>query len=234
MKDKLYVEVTAEKVYRRKLIKRIASLALCILLLLLTITYAIVYIVNMGGNFTITLDPNVEDERNIIASNREDFQVTGIKFQAVALPYMTNISGDWIDPNVDDIDGPHNGDNYIAYTFYIENQGTEVINYWYNIYIDDVIKNVDEAVRIMVFRNGEKKIYAKINDYTGKPEENTVAFYSDEIPVLEGRKNFKPNDIDKYTIVVWIEGDDPDCVNALIGGEIKMHMEITEEHIKQK
>ena len=30
-------------------------------------------------------------------------------------------------------------------------------------FIDDVIKNVDEAVRIMVFRNGVKTVYAKIN-----------------------------------------------------------------------
>ena len=46
-----------------------------------------------------------------------------------------------------------------------------------------------------------------------------------------GVKDFKPLDIDRFTIVVWLEGDDPDCVNAIIGGEIKMHMNIREEHI---
>ena len=39
--------------------------------------------------------------------------------------------------------------------------------------------------------------------------------------------------IDKYTIVIWLEGDDPECVDGLIGGEIKMHMNLTEEHIKE-
>ena len=34
--------------------------------------------------------------------------------------------------------------------------------------------------------------------------------------------------------MIWLEGDDPDCVDALIGGEIKMHMDIREEHIEQK
>ena len=52
--------------------------------------------------------------------------------------------------------------------------------------------------------------------------------------MLKERKDFKPGDTDKFTIVVWLEGDDPDCVNALLGGEIKMHMDIKEEHIEVK
>jgi hypothetical protein len=40
-----------------------------------------------------------------------------------------------------------------------------------------------------------------------------------------------PRDIDRITIVVWIEGSDPECINSLIGGHLKMHMDITEEHI---
>ena len=43
----------------------------------------------------------------------------------------------------------------------------------------------------------------------------------------------KPNDLDRFTILIWLEGDDPDCTDALIGGEIKMHMIITEEHIEK-
>ena len=60
---------------------------------------------------------------------------------------------------------------------------------------------------------------------------NTEMFYSDSLACVKQRRDFKVNDIDKYTIVIWIEGDDPDCIDALIGGEMKMHLEITEEHI---
>ena len=42
-----------------------------------------------------------------------------------------------------------------------------------------------------------------------------------------------PNAIDKFTIVIFLEGDDPDCLNNLIGGEIKMHMDIIESHIEE-
>ena len=52
--------------------------------------------------------------------------------------------------------------------------------------------------------------------------------------MLEQTKDFKVGDIDKYTIVIWVEGDDPECKNNLIGGEIKMHMNLIEEHILQE
>ena len=67
-----------------------------------------------------------------------------------------------------------------------------------------------------------------------KKEEDTKAFYSSKIAVLEEREKFKPNDKDRYTVVVWIEGDDPDCTNDLLGGEVKLHMDITEEHVNEK
>ena len=31
--------------------------------------------------------------------------------------------------------------------------------------------------------------------------------------------------MDKYTVVFWLEGDDPDCTNDLIGAHIGMQMD---------
>ena len=53
------------------------------------------------------------------------------------------------------------------------------------------------------------------------------------MPVLENRTDFKPGDVDKITIFIWLEGDDPECVDNILGGEIKMHMEIAEEHLEE-
>ena len=69
---------------------------------------------------------------------------------------------------------------------------------------------------------------------TNQNEKGTTAFYSEDIAVLKERKNFRPNDIDKYTIVIYLEGDDPDCVDAIIGGEIKLNMKVMEEHIENE
>ena len=86
----------------------------------------------------------------------------------------------------------------------------------------------------MIYRNGVPIVYAKENETTKMAEENTKKFRSDDIAVLEERKSFSPNEKDKFTLVIWIEGDDPDCLDDLIGGELKMHMDITEEHVRKK
>ena len=83
----------------------------------------------------------------------------------------------------------------------------------------------------MVIKNGNRVIYAKKNRTTGENEKDTTAFYDDKIVMLEENKEFKVDDTDKYTIVIWVEGDDPDCTDELIGGEIKMHMRLTEQHL---
>ncbi len=85
----------------------------------------------------------------------------------------------------------------------------------------------------MVFKNDQKTIYAKLSKKTGLAEEGTQPFYSveDKIIMLQQNENFKVGDVDKYTIVIWLEGDDPECTDELIGGEIKMHMTLTEEHL---
>ena len=187
------------------------------------------------GRFTIVMDSASDMKGALIMYANKDEKISRRTLQADVLDFMTNISGDWIPENInDEADGGHNGDNYIAYTFYVENVSDETIHYWYRIYIDDVIKNVDEAMRVAIYLNGNKTINAKKNRSTGKPEKNTVAFKDEENVMLEQRKNFKPGDVDKFTIVIWIEGDDPQCIDDLIGGEMKMHMTITEEHIKQE
>ena len=208
---------------------------LFIMLLMLLVIYFVLKIVYDTGRFTITLDTSSDMKGAMVMYESKSNKLTRRKLQADVKDFMTNISGDWIPENInDEADGGHNGDNYIAYTFYLENEGDETIHYWYKIFIDDIIRNVDEALRIAVYINGEKKVYAKANSTTRQPEIYTIAFKDAETAVLEQRRDFKPGDVDKCTIVIWIEGDDPDCIDDLIGGELKMHMTVTEEHIKQE
>ena len=82
----------------------------------------------------------------------------------------------------------------------------------------------------ILVHNDEVTVYAKENPITKEAEKDTVEFYRNDMPVLEKRDDFRPGDIDKITIFIWLEGDDPECVDNLLGGEIKIHMEITEEH----
>lgn len=229
------VILTADKVNDRKRLSRLVKISLLILLLLLIVIYIVLQVVYSEGKFTVSLDPNAHEKSGLAMYESLNDPTSKRELSANSIQFMDNISIKWLPENINNIaEGSHNGDNYIAYTFYIENQGTQVINYWYRIVVDDVIKNVDKAARIMIYRNNDKTVYAKENEQTGEPETDTVKFRKDEdgTIILEQRSDFNPGDLDKYTIVIWIEGDDPDCVDALIGGELKMHMDITEEHIE--
>ena len=137
-----------------------------------------------------------------------------------------------VEHNLDEYEGgSHNGNNYFVYTFYIENLGSQTEDYWTELVIDDVIKNVDDAVRIRVYRDGQEITYAKMST-NGIAEPNTVPFESDDLIVREHVINFAPGAISKYTIVLWIEGSDPECTDNILGGEFKVQMNFNSEHVE--
>ncbi len=232
------VIVTAEKVTSRKKKIRIVRKSLFVLLVFLILLYIILDIIYSEGRFTVILDSNESLESGLAIFDSLNNSHGKRKLEATPIKFMDNISYKWLPENVDtEADGPHNGQNYIAYSFYVENQGSEVINYHYEVIVDDIIKNVDEAIRIRIYRNGEDITYAKRNFLDHEPEKNTEPFKdiknAEGTIILEKVADFKPDDLDRFTILIWLEGDDPDCTDALIGGELKMHMVITEEHIVQ-
>lgn len=233
--SKEQVKLNSEKIRERERRIKSIKLTLLIITLFLIIIYFILRVVYETGDFTISLDPNFARKNGLIMYEKLDEKNDKRILKATKVEFMDNISVKWLPDNLDEQgEGSHNGDNYLAYTFYLENKGAETINYWYEILVDDIVKNVDKAIRVMLILNGEKTIYAKANEETGEKEEGVDKnFYSTDEILVEGRKGFKPGDIDKFTIVIYLEGDDPDCLDPLIGGEMKMHMDITEEHIKQ-
>lgn len=225
------VIVKASTIAKRKKRYTKTKVVISIILLVMIFAFIILSVIYKGGQFTITLDQRLANDNKIVIYEDNEIKENKRKLSARDLEFMDNISIDWIPTNIDnEANGSHNGDNYIAYTFYVENEGTDTVDYWYSIVIDDVIKNVDEAARVMIYLNGEKTVYAKINALTNEPEKDTTPFFSKDKAVLEERKAFSPGDIDKFTVVIWLEGDDPDCTDNILGGEIKMHMEIREEY----
>lgn len=230
MKEKIVN--SAKKLARKKTRNRVLKIILVIIVLFLINLYIVLRLMYIGENFTVTLDSEYGRESGLVVyEDPNDIKIrTYLKSEPIN--YFTDISVNWLPQNIDNEgNGSHNGQNYIGYTFYASNKGQDTINYWATIEIEDVIKNVDEAIRVMVIKNGERTIYAKKNKSTGNAENNTQPFYSDNVIMLEKNENFQVDSEDKYTIVIWVEGDDPDCTDELIGGEIKMNMRLTEEHI---
>ena len=233
-KDNEKIILNSEKIRERERKISVIKLGLAIMTLFLIIIYFLLTAFYEGGSFTVSLDPAFAQKSGLVMFESLDGEDKRV-LKATPADFIDNISIKWLPKDINKQgEGSHNGENYFAYSFYIKNKGSEVVNYWYEIVIDDVIKNADEAVRVMVYRNDDMTLYAKANSKTGEPEEGTTPFYSEKEVAVEQRKDFSPGDMDKFTIVVFVEGDDPDCLDNIIGGEMKMHMDITEEHIKQK
>lgn len=233
-KNKEQITLNSEKIKKREQRIKILKITILLILLFLIILYFILRVVFELGDFTVSLDPQLQEKSGLVMYEKLSEKQNKKILKAEKLEYMDNICVKWLPENLTDAEGSHNGENYLAYTFYLENQGVDPINYWYKVVSDDVIKDVDKAIRIMIIRNDEKIIYAKANETTGEAEivgdEITTKFYNDKELILKQRENMQPGEIDKFTIVIFLEGDDPDCTDELIGGEMKMHMEITEEH----
>ena len=170
-------------------------------------------------------------EKGLIVYDDPDYKVFRSELYALSPDTFDNISYRWLPENIHDSrGGSHNGQNYLAYTFYVENQGKDTADYYSEIEIVDVIKNVDEAVRIRVYKNDVQTTYAK-KSARNEPEKNTTPFLEDKLIALDHVENFKPGDIDKYTVVLWLEGSDPECNDNILGGEIKIVMSFNSEYV---
>ena len=223
-----------EKIKARNSKIRILKIELLISLLFLIVIYFLLRAWYSNGGFVIGLDKNMANKYGIALTESPDSTDYRLQLDAGDVDYITNISINWLPQNIDtEKDGSHNGDNYLAYTCYLKNLGSQTIDYYYTIYIDDVVKNLDKAIRVMVFHNGDKTVYAKASA-SGGEEPGTTKFYSDALVCVEKVENFKPSQVDKFTIVIWTEGDDPECLDDLIGGLMKMHMEITSTESKSQ
>ena len=216
------VKATAKSVRRRNVMLKICLIILLILILLLGAFYALSTFVNKAGNFTVWIS---DDDINLITlSETPDFEKCTTILQADPIRQMDNITKAWMPDNLADVDGRHNGENYIAYTYYLKNAGENEIDYSATIDIHSVTKESDHAVRVMVIKNGEETVYAKAQKGSTEPEPDTVPFLSNTKVLENTTEGFKPGDIDKYTVVIWLEGNDPECVDDIRGGVVKMSM----------
>lgn len=55
----------------------------------------------------------------------------------------------------------------------------------------------------------------------------TIPFEDDDTVARGSQTAVAPMDVHKYTVVVWLEGDDPECTDDLIGGHLGLNMQYT-------
>ena len=207
---------------KRRLILRIVLGAL---LAVLVVLFLVSLLITKWGDLVIEIDKPLQN-KGIVLSTDPKFETKQVALSAKQVQNVTNITYTWLPTDLDTSkDGEHNGKNYVAYTFYCRNEGDEELDYKAVLDITGVAKSADEACRVMVYKNGEANIFAK-PQYTDrtKAEQDTTMFVDDKVVMTTKSTGFKPNDVDKYTIVIWIEGSDAECVDEIRDGWVRMKM----------
>ena len=196
------------------------------MMLVVCILFIIAFSQEKMGNFTINLNRLELYRRGISISETGEFDDATAKLTANSVKDATNISIEDLPEDVDGVErGSHNGKNYMAYTYYVRNAGKEDLGYIAKITLDSCAKGAEKAVRVAVWKNGERIVYAAPAK-SGDTENGCENFESDEIVCSYHEKDFLVGNVDRYTIVIWMEGDDPECVDAIIGGSVQFSMYI--------
>lgn len=210
---------------------RVLQIGACSMVTVMMIFGGAAMLFKEEGTLTVGIQPRPQKgEAAISLSETPDFDRPVTSLGADGIDNMTNISVDWLPDDLDTVDGSHNGDHYIAYTFYLKNTGDLTCNVTETFEIESAVKGADSAIRIRLYKNGEMITYAKLGA-DGEPEEGTVPFESDTVAFSAVNEDFKEKDIIKYTLVIWLEGDDPECLDNIKGGNVRMSMTFSAEPV---
>lgn len=234
---------------------------LAALVSMLAIVLYLAVVVQLRGYFTINLSRGMFRE-GFSLSDTSGFEYPTTQLLAIPAEGVPCISINQIPAEVDDTDGAHN-ENYMAYTFYIRNEGENTVSYNWRLCMSAESLNASDAVWSILFVDGVPRLYAKSANngsvqalpaygdnsrgFTRVPvltandsdqihlivSRGGVDYYRivpDSFPsddtIAEGRHDgVVPGEIHKYTVVLWIEGDDPECTDDLIGAYLGARMD---------
>jgi len=218
---------------------------------LLIAAYVMASFYTQAGEFVIRVDH--AGEKRLVLSDTPDFPEELLTLTGTAIPEADNISIFDIDRQVAQVDGDHNGPDYVAYTFYVKNVGYDPITYNYSLSIRRATKGIEEATWVMLYHNCEMKMLAAesqsggaekqhseyefpfqealqdpeqytYNEQTGIHTITTKPFEASNVVATGERAEIQAQEIDKFTVVIWLEGEDPECINDILGGSIEMIM----------
>ncbi len=175
--------------------------------------------VDPQGDFTVSIDQH-QGNKSIALSETRGFANPTDNLSTIGIPNTWNITLADIPDGVDsDAGGAKNGQNYFVYTFFLKNTGTETLDYNERLTLMDNELNAVKAVRFALYRDGQRTIYAS-PAANGQKEDFACdeAFTGDINLMNKDQTGIEPGQIVRYTVVVWFEGNDPECIDNILGG----------------
>ncbi|MDD6994648.1 MAG: hypothetical protein SPH68_00230 [Candidatus Borkfalkiaceae bacterium] len=233
-KSKSVLRRRANEVRNYRLLKKLIPAILAVIAALLILVYVVSVMYSKFGSFTVSVNKYHALQYGLSLSDDRYFSAPTSRLNCKAVEEMTNIDGATLDEiDLGAVDGNDSGENYLCYTFYCKNSGKETLSYEYSMNITNMTMDIEKAVRIRLIQTYNETLVAKDDfaraagvdeDGNSVPEPDTVAFFNKNTVTKGVIEDFKPNDVMKYTVVIWLEGNDPDCVDSIIGGVMKVEM----------
>lgn len=230
---------TAGEVKRYRILLKLVPIIIGVIAALLALVFVITVLYARYGSFTVTVGQTDSRDYGLTLDFSRDFVNPTSYLNTGISVDITNIDGGSVESLPTDLDsdsgGDHSGENFAAYTFFCKNAGKKIVTYSYEVIIVNATQSLEKAARVRVYVDGAMSTYARPAS-DGSPEpypENTKVFqtYAGESSTVTKDKisGFKPGDITRYTIVVWLEGNDPDCTDDKIGGSLKIAVKMKVE-----
>ena len=226
------------KYFRNRKIYRVGFLLSAVIFLFLAF---LTFYGQNSGNVVMTVDENAY-KRGLALCENEKFDTMNQWLTAAPVEDVRDITYYTIEDDLDKIlntngaflDYVDDLSKYLAFTFYLTNTGTEACDFIYDIKITDEIRGVSKAIRILLIVDGETKDkYESFTMYMAPDKEEhfypsympeATEFLDDKTVCETIVRNLVPGKPKKFSIIMWLEGEDPECIQELFGGKIKLSM----------
>lgn len=234
------------KWYRRLKWMRFSRVAIIVSLILTVVFAAFTVYGSNAGNFTVNTS---QSTAMISLSMVEDRSDRSTRLTVDPPDHLSDHTLNRLQPSI--INGIGNKsyashNKYIAFSFYLINESGRDISYDMEMKITAMQKNIAGALRVMVIEGDDVslfpgRIYAmpetsvenemileeqkRLQGYdTYEYPYTTVDFVEERVVLQETVDNFLADNFTKYTIVLWLEGCDADCVDEIQGGGAKIEL----------
>jgi hypothetical protein len=205
---------------------------------MLSLAFAIVTFYGQNaGNFVMSVDA-ASRLRGIGLQESEFASVSQPRLMSDPIKEARDITYTWL--KLDEIDETEGNfvdidHDYVAYTFYLKNSGSETVDINYYIKLTEIYNNLDTGIRVLVIQDGEQSMYMKEDivapgaepPYYPEVMPDAQYFLTQSMVMRRTITNLKPGDDVKFSVIVWLEGYDPDTTNDILGGMIRMEMVFT-------
>ncbi|MBP5242285.1 MAG: hypothetical protein J6Z36_01165 [Clostridia bacterium] len=228
---------------------RISSIAIVVSLILLLLFAWFTFYGSRVGSFVIRIDGS--NNIQLALSKREDLSDAASRIVVDSLDGQSDGTYDDVDRNIaKSAVGAKNDASrrYMAFSFYLLNRTTHAIDYTMSIDVLEVTGDLISILRVMIIEDDNPKeentIYAvpeatledqRLLEESFRIYQNTFYATEDILPT-DGQytKIMEKNVLDfegggkkKYTVVMWLEGNDPQCTDERLEEIIKMEMTFT-------